>query len=173
MKHFKQVAGFGEIKKLDKQIVDAMELMDKMLAPLIKQILNPPIPNPKKHTPQIYESDLYNKLLKYENKFKRLGFYPCHSTGVTFIGHRQVIKLAYNVSSIPSKSHRIPTMVYHYDTDCWKQYQYFLTIQPKVKVIGEDNESIYKCPRAIDERYVDSHYDNLCVYGGKILLLDW
>lgn len=157
MKHLKLVSGHGEIKRIDGQIQKALEVMDNLLTPIIERGDD--------------EVDMYRKLLRYQDKINELGFKPCHSTGVTFLGKRQVIKFSYSISicHIPPLKHRVPTLVYHFDENRWKKYNYHVTIQPKVKMFDIDTEP---WPKYL-EGYGDSHEENIAWYKNKRVLIDW
>jgi hypothetical protein len=152
MEKLQLIHGEGEIKRLDKQIRDAFKLIDGEY--------------------------LYDVLHNVEllDKIKKLGFSHIHSSGMTFIGKRQVIKVGYVTRFPPPLKYRVPTLIYYYHKLRRVDYDgaYILMIQPKV-AMGSITNAQYIQMCNIEKRLsgYDYHDDNFGIYKNEVKLIDW
>jgi hypothetical protein len=144
------IHGAGEIKRIDKQIKDAFEILK---------------------TCQFREGGVS---IKKMDKICDLGFDYNHSSGDTFIGKRQVIKMALFTRRPPPLKYRVPTMIYapsNISARDW-DWDFVIAIQPKVNV---DDHIDHKWGTYFSKKLVgcDAHGDNYGIYKGEVKLFDW
>lgn len=159
MERLKLIHGFGEIKKIDKQIREAFKLIDDVNVSLISVKNN----------------------YKLIDKIKDLGFKFTSSSGATFIGKSQVIKVGLVTRPPPPLKYRIPTLTYDYEErklhiNNW-DWVFVLMIQPKIDTDnfdGYSDEHTYQMGK-IEKKLIgtDFHEDNFGLYKGEVKLLDW
>jgi hypothetical protein len=152
MKKLQLIHGEGEIKRLDKQIKEAFKLLDGV---------------------QLSGVYIDKHLVK---KIKDLGFDYIHSSGATFIGKRQVIKVGYITRFPPPPKYRVPTLIYHYYNLSRKDYYdtHILMIQPKVDTNVKSDEDYIEMAK-IEKRLSGWDYrdDNFGIYKKEVKLIDW
>jgi hypothetical protein len=111
---------------------------------------------------------------RIEDKMRKLGFKVCKSTGVAFIGERQVIKAHYPVSNKrPEKNKIAPTIKIKQIRNKYEERINWV-IQEKVKILTDKEYS--KNKKEITERFssvIDNHHRNMGFYKNKIVLIDW
>ena len=145
------IFGEGEIKRIDSQIKEAFKILNESTL-----LVGGPL---KSHIAE---------------KIKDLGFEYTRSSGNTFIGDRQVIKIALFTRRPPPIKYRVPTLIYSDERIKNWNWVYVLAIQPKV------NPTIYESDDVNYIKYLnknlpsgDWHSGNIGKYKGQILLFDW
>jgi hypothetical protein len=150
MNELKVIFGDGEIKRFDKQIKDAFEILK---------------------TCQLKHNGVtYNKI----KSICDLGFHHNSSSGNAFLGKNQVIKIAVFTRRPPPIKYRVPTVIYAYDNISPREwdFNYIIAIQPKIDIdyhLGDKAISYFSRRLAGN----DFHIDNYGLYKGEIKLFDW
>lgn len=146
------IHGEGEIKRLDKQIREAFKLLDGIC---------------------LYTVHSNAIVVK---KIRELGFESIQSSGMAFLGKRQVIKAAYITRFPPPLKYRVPTLIYHYDNLRRREYEdaHVLMIQPRVDTFIESDEHYFEMSK-IEKKLSgwDYHDDNFGIYKKEVKLIDW
>ena len=151
--NLKLIHGGGEIKRIDNQIREAYKLIDGNKLSIVR---------------------LDDKLI---NSIVKLGFDYTSSSGITFIGNRQVIKCGLLTRTPPPLKYRVPTLIYNYERLPLKKENWdwvvVLMVQPKV------DTTIYtkhvRTMSDIEKRLTgeDYHIDNFGIYKKQVKLIDW
>ncbi len=153
MKELKLIYGAGEIPRIDKQIKQAFKILAEC--------------------PFRQGGVSSNKI----NKICDLGFDHEHSSGETFIGERQVIKLALFTRRPPPLKYRVPTMLFTNEDIKPNNFywDYVLAIQPKVTGLVEGEEDEVKWIDYFESKLTgtDFHAGNFGYYKGEVKLFDW
>jgi hypothetical protein len=152
-KSLKLIYGEGEIKRIDSQIRKAFDIIDKIK----------PLDNGVSY--------------KQRDEICKLGFRYVSSSGDTFIGDRQVIKIGYFTRRPPPLKYRVPTLIYafdHINLNSWYD-EYALAIQPKVNLDILSRSDMASYCNYFENKLVniDAHSGNFGVYRGKVKLFDW
>jgi hypothetical protein len=142
--NLKLIFGSGEIKRIDSQIRQAFNIING------KELFE------VKHNKSII------------SKIRKLGFDIEKSSGISFIGNRQIIKCSLITRRPPPIKYRVPTLIYSYDDPYWK-WDYLLLIQPKVD-ITDDSISRTRFRGLVN---CDIHCGNIGIYKGESVLFDW
>lgn len=154
MNDYKIIYGGNEISKLDPQIKTAFKLITKQSFAAFRSLNDS----------------------KIQNNICKLGFEYRHSTGHTFIGERQVIKVALFTRRPPPAKYRVPTLIYNnYNISPSQWYMdVVIAIQPKVD-LSVGCEDFEKWSSFFEKKLsnVDAHEGNYGIYNGKVLLFDW
>lgn len=155
MSDIKLIYGKGEITRIDSQIKDAFKILKDC---------------------KFKENGVSQKLV---TKVCDLGFKHTHSSGNTFIGKRQVIKLALFTRRPPPIKYRVPTLIYakYNITPREWDWHFVLAIQPKVDIdtLDEHDYKSNKWATFFNKKLsgVDSHGGNFGIYNKQVLLFDW
>jgi hypothetical protein len=155
MNDIKLIYGKGEITRIDSQIKEAFKILKEC---------------------KFIEGGVTKKSI---NKICDLGFDHTHSSGNTFIGKNQVIKLALFTRRPPPIKYRVPTLIYakYNITPREWDWNFVVAIQPKVDIdhVDEDDYESRKWSKFFDRKLsgVDSHAGNFGLYKKQILLFDW
>jgi hypothetical protein len=153
-KKLKPIFGVGEITNFDPQIIKAFRIMDTL---------------------EYFDAKYfdYDKIDEIED----LGFDHNHSSGHTFIGRRQVIKLGLFTSKPPPREYRVPTVIYSdRKVKCW-DWTFAVAIQPKVnRFVDCDDECDVE--EMLFEKFgndggTDIHEGNYGYYRNRVVLFDW
>jgi hypothetical protein len=111
---------------------------------------------------------------RIEDKMRKLGFKVCKSTGVAFIGDKQVIKAHYPVKKRnPSEKIIIPTIKIC-RIEATKNQIFDWVIQPKAQLLKLKEYNSYL--PIIKKRFnsvKDNHWGNFGFYKNKLVLIDW
>lgn len=151
LKPFKLIHGEGEIKRIDSQIREAFKVLSK--CPLRRNGVG---------------EEVLDKICS-------LDFEHISSSGNTFIGKRQVIKLGLFTRRPPLPKYRVPTLIYsdrQIKATEW-DWVYAIAIQPKVELLDDDELGSYINYFQRVMPTGDHHCGNMGLYKGKILLFDW
>lgn len=95
------------------------------------------------------------------------------STGIAFVGNRQVIKIGYFTRNPPNEKYRVPTVIYSINDTVEWGVDFVLAIQPKIVLITEDEFTTIKKQFKNITRTTDIHSDNIGNYKGEFKLFDW
>jgi len=105
----------------------------------------------------------------FQKKMRSLGFKIVKSSGIAFIGDKQVIKLGYLCETTPSKNIRVPTVFLSNNSFLR------LMIQPKATIPKSfaDKKKIADVIRKRTKKFYDIHAWNVGLYKNKEVLFDW
>lgn len=145
------IHGEGEIKRLDKQITEAFKLLDGQ---------------------KLWKVYTDKTLVK---NIRDLGFDHIHSSGMAFIGKRQVIKVGYITRYPPPLKYRVPTLTYYYDKLTRREFSDMKVVMIQPKVCMDKSEDHWIEMAKIENRLKghDFHDDNFGVYKKEVKLIDW
>jgi hypothetical protein len=146
--NFNYVYGSGSIKTFSPQIKKGLEIA-------AKYNLNTPIA---------------------KKKMRALGFKVKKSSGVAFVGEKQVLKLMYETTDEKSlNKYKAPTTVLRIDKNDMGQTHYKLVVQPKVTIpsLRERNKIVDHFNKLLPNSYADIHSGNCGIYNNRKVLFDW
>jgi hypothetical protein len=150
MNDLKLIFGVGEIKRFDKQIKDAFNILKES---------------------RFCEGGTTTRNIL---RIKKLGFDHTHSSGETFIGKNQVIKMCLFTRRPPPLKYRVPTVIYapYEITPRQWDWHFVIAIQP---VIDTDEYLEDKWSNFFERKLsgVDAHGENYGLYKGEVKLFDW
>lgn len=150
-KNFKCIFGEGEILRFDSQIRQAFHIMDSNNIPLSYRGLTQAM----------------------KNQILQLGFEYAHSSGHTFIGKRQVIKLGLFTTNPPEPKYRVPTVIYGRKKIRYFDYDFCIAIQPRVNKFVDWTEEDNFMDYFENRTRTDCHSGNFGYHNGKVKLFDW
>jgi len=111
-----------------------------------------------------------------KKKMRALGFKVKKSSGVAFVGDKQVLKLFYECDSTKSvDKYKVPTTVLRIDKNDMGHIHYKLVIQPKVTIpsLRERNKIVDNFYKLNPNSLADIHSGNCGIYHNKQVLFDW
>ena len=111
-----------------------------------------------------------------KKKMRALGFKVKLSSGIAFIGDKQILKLMYEVDTGKSlNKYKVPTTVLRVDKNDMGHVHYKLVVQPRVTIprLRERNKIVDHFNKLVPRSLADIHCNNVGEWNGEKVLYDW